>query len=264
MKRRVFVIIGIAALMALAVVWFRANYERVPTKEWVGASGEARLRHFLAAERFAGRMGWKAGELRSLPELDTLPTGGVLLLPNRRQALDQARMAEILRWVERGGHLIAEAEYLGVPDPLFDLLKVKRADAPPAVKPLSAEAPARRSSRGAAAGGRPLSVAMHEPMKLELGAHDARVWAGTRETARLASFDRGSGIVTVATGLHFARNRAIGANDHAELLWHLLALTQGREMKVYWSPARLSLWGFLTENAAPALAASALLLALWL
>jgi hypothetical protein len=233
------------------VLWFRANFERVPAKEWVGASGEARLRQFLAAERYAERMGWNAKELRSLPELDALPAGGVLLMPNRRQALAGNRMAELVRWVERGGHLIAEAEYLGVPDPLFDLLGVQRAEGAAAAKPLSVELPQT---------GRRLSVFMPGSPKLVTAEGDVRF----RIADQLVSFGRGRGVVTAASSLHFARNRGIGANDHAELLWHLLALTPGRDLVVYWSPTRLSLWGFLTEHAAPALAASGLLLALWL
>jgi hypothetical protein len=244
------VLAGIAALMALGVVWFRANFEKVMAKEWVGASGEARTRQFLAAERFAERMGWKASELRSLPDLDALPASGVLLLPNRRQALTAERLNELLRWVERGGHLIAEAEYAGVPDPLFDLLRVTRSDGPPIVKPLSVELPQ---------SGRRLTVFLPGSMKLETK-HDVRFRIGEQ----LVSFTRGRGIVTVATGLYFARNRSIGTNDHAELLWHLLGLTPARELVVYFRPERLSLWGFLKDNAAPALAACTLLLALWL
>jgi hypothetical protein len=86
-------------------------------------------------------------------------------------------------------------------------------------------------------------------------------------------------MVTVATSLRFARNpgwddhfaklrrrpaRSIGAGDHAELLLHVLSLTPGRELLVYFQPERLSLWGFLKENAAAALAAGGLLLALWI
>jgi hypothetical protein len=119
------------------------------------------------------------------------------------------------------------------------------------VKPLSVEVPET---------GRRITVAMSSGMKLVTAEGDVRLRAGEQ----LVSFARGRGVATVATMLNFARNHAIGANDHAELLWHLLALTPGRELVVYWSPMRLSLWGFLKENAAPALAAGALLLALWL
>jgi len=250
LKTRIFVLVGLAALVGLGVLWFRANFELVPAKEWVGASGEARLRQFLAAERFAERMGWKATEARSLPALDALPASGVLLLPGRRQAITTERFAQLLRWAGNGGHLIIEAEYLGVPDPLLDILSVQRADAPPA-KRISVEIPAT---------GRKLAVTMASGMKLLVARSDVRLRAGEQ----LVSFPWGRGAVSVAASLSFARNYAIGANDHAELLWNLLSLTPGRELVVYWSPLRLSLWGFLKENAAPALAAFGLLLALWL
>jgi hypothetical protein len=249
-KARILIVVGIVALAGLSVAWWRAHFERVPVKEWVGASGEARVRQFLAAERFAERMGWKATDARSLPALDTLPPRGVLILPSRRQALTEERLTEFARWAERGGHLIAEAELMGVPDPLLDLLGVERQNAP-TMKPLVVEVPQT---------GRRLAVAMPSSMKLVVAEADVRLRAGEQ----LVSFARGRGVVTVAATLGFARNRLIGESDHAELLWHLLSLTPERELVVYWSPMRLSLWDFLRANALPALAAAALLLALWL
>ncbi|HEX2331617.1 MAG TPA: DUF4350 domain-containing protein [Burkholderiales bacterium] len=250
MKAKIIVLVVAVVLAGLAVAWWRANFEWVSVKEWVGASGEARLRQFLAAERFAERMGWKATEARSLPALDTLPARGTLILPSRRQALSAERLTELVRWAERGGHLIVEAELIGVADPLLDMLGVQRENAPP-VKPLVVEVP------GA---GRKLTVAMLSGMKLVAAGADVRLRAGEQ----LVSFARGRGMATVAATLNFARNRAIGENDHAEMLLHLLELTPGRELVVYWAPMRLSLWSFLKENAAPALAAAAALLALWL
>lgn len=237
-------------LIALSVAWFLANFEKRPVKEWVGASGEARLRPYLAAERFAERMGWKASEVRALPGLANLPAGGVLLMPPRRQALTPERIAEIVAWVERGGHLIADAELLGVPDPLFDALGVKRAPGERATKPQSVElAPGRR-----------ITAALYGGMQLTVPHAEVRFRVG----GELASFARGRGLVTVATTLYFAENQAIGKLGHAELLWHLLSLTPSRELVVYWAPARLSLWTFLVENAAAALAGFGALLALWL
>lgn len=251
MKTRIFVLLGVVALVALGVLWFRQNFEKQRVKEWVGASGEARQRQFLAAERFAQRMGWKATEARSLPALDALPGGGMLLLPNRRQAFTSERFAELVSWAERGGHLIVEAEYLGVPDPLLDRLAVQRSDVATAPKSLAVEVP--RSDRK-------LNVVIPGSMKLTVASPDVRLRAGEQ----LVSFGRGHGVVTVAASLGFARNRAIGAEDHAELLWNLMLLAHNRELVVYWSPAKLSFWEFLKENAAPALIAGALLLALWL
>ena len=250
MRTRLLLVGGVVILIALAVVWFRNNFEKVPIKEWVGASGEAQRRPFLAAARLAERMGWRATELRSVPQLDTLPTGGVLLMPNRRQALTAERMAELLRWAERGGHLIAEAEFMGVPDPLFDQLGVKRTEGPMLSKAVLMERPD---------GARPLSIVMPGTVKLA-AAGDARLRVGDQ----VLSFGRGRGAVTVVSTLQFARNRSIGTSDHAEFLWHLFRQTPARELAVYWAPGRLSLWTFLKANAAPALAACGLLLALWL
>ena len=251
MKVRLFVFGGLAVLGVLAVIWFYTHFEKVPVKEWVGASGEAQRRPFLAAQRFAQRMGLGAKELHGVPELDAVPVSGVLLMPNRRQALNRERLQQLVRWAERGGHLIVEAEYTGLPDPLLDQLGVKRVEGQAASKPLRIELPQT---------GRTLSVFLPSGIKLALNEKDVRLRAGEQ----LVSFGRGRGVITVTTSLSFARNRILGTNDHAEFLWHLLGLTPARELAVYWAPARLSLWEFLKTNAAPALAAGALLLFLWL
>ena len=246
---------GIVLALAIgAVVWWNVTFVRVPAKVWVGASGEARLRLFLAAERFAERMGLEAKELRSLPDVDALAPGGVLLLPRRRQGLDAPRMDRILAWVQGGGHLIAEAEAQGVPDPLLDLLAVRRIDAPWVANPLTATF----------AGGAALKVALRSRLALEPPTGRLLVRAASGDAIRLASFSRGRGVVTVTASLDFARNLQIGEQDHAEFLWRLMQATPATHLAVYSRPARLSLWGFLAENAAAVLAAGAALLAAWL
>jgi hypothetical protein len=265
MKARVIVVSLLGGLVVLGVAWFLATHDRVPAQQWVGPSGEARLRQFLAAQRFAERMGLKVAEVRSLPELDALPAQGALVVPGHRQELHAAKLAELARWVERGGHLVVEAEALGVADPLLDQLGVERSRAEVLDKPFSVELQ----------GGRKLSVFFLDAMKLDTAERDVRF----RASGRLVSYGRGRGVVTAVSSLRFARNpsyddhlaklmrrppRSIAALDHAELFWRLLSLTPARELQVYFRPERLSLWGFLKENAAPALAAGALLLALWL
>jgi hypothetical protein len=227
---------ALLALIELGGAWFFTAFDRMPVTERVPPSGEARLREFLAAERFAERMGLRSRELRSLAELEKLAPG-VLVVPNRRQAIDGPRLARLLAWVQAGGHLIAEAELLGVDDPLFDALQVKRAEGKPQLKP-----------------------AFADRMSLELPAVKPQLQVADK----LASFARGKGMVTVATSLHFARNGLIGAEGHAELLWQLLQLTPAREVQVFFRPARLSLIGFLVQHALPALIVAGVLLALWL
>jgi len=246
--------VGVLALAAIGVLWFLSAFERVPAKEWVGPSGDARRNPYLAAERFAERMGLRARQIRSLSDLDTLSRTGVLLLPNRRQAIDPRRLRGVVAWVEGGGHLIAEAELLGVADPLLDLLGVLRASAPPPGKPAAVELP----------GGRTLNVSIFGAASLQ--APDQDVWfrVGNAEAARLLAFPRGKGVVTAASGLHFARNGVIGTNDNAEFLWQLIELSPSAVLQVYLRPERLSLWGFLKQHATPVLAATAALLVLWL
>jgi hypothetical protein len=266
MKPRGIVVTLIVVLAVLGAAWFLATHDRVTKQEWVGPSGEARLRQFLAAQRLAERMGMTVAEVRSLPQLDALPAQGALVVPSHRQELHATKLAELVRWVEGGGHLIAEAEPLGVPDPLFDQLGVARSKAEAPSKPFTVELPET---------GRKISVFLPDAMKLDAPQGD--VYLGAH--GKLVSFARGEGIVTVATSLRFARNpwyddhyvksrqrpaRSIGAHDHAELFWQVLSLTGGSELQVYFRPERLSLSGFLVDNAAPALAAGALLLALWL
>jgi hypothetical protein len=237
--------LAVIALVATGVIWFLSTYERAPGRVWVGPSGEARRNVYLAAGRFAGRMGLPARELRSLPELDTLKPDSVLLLPSRRQALDPRRLQEIVDWVEDGGHLIAEAELVGVADPLFELLDIARAASPAPAKPASIELP----------DGRRMTVSIFGAMTLQ---------AADSGAARYVSFEHGEGRVSALTGLQFARNQLIGDQDNAAFLGHLLRRTPAAELQVYLRPERLSLWGFLTQYAAPVLAATAALLALWL
>lgn len=235
MSRR-FVLYGVVALVALGVVWFFVMFEKVPVTEHVPPSGEARVRDFLAAERLVERMGLRARELRSLPELEKL-NPGALIVPNRRQAIDGPRVARLLAWVQGGGHLVVEAELTGVDDPLLDALQVKRGEGKPQVKPTF-------------------------PDRVSLDAPNVK--PRLQVTDKLVSFQRGRGMVTVATSLHFARNGLIGRENNAELFWEVVSLTPAPELQVFFRPARLSLTGFLVQHALPVLVAAGALLLLWL
>jgi hypothetical protein len=269
MKMRIIVGAVLLALAIGAVLWWNATFVRAPAKVWVGASGEARLRPFLAAERFAERMHVKTRELRSIPELDALAPGSALLLPAGRQTLDRERIERLLGWVQAGGHLIAEAEPLGTPDLLFDQLAVRRVAAPPATKPLAVAIQGRHE---------PLQVTLPRRLAIEPPTGRLELRAASGDSLRLATYARGRGKVTAVSSLDFVRNPRIvftarfapqldlqiGEHDHAELLWQLMKAGQATEFQVYWHPLRLSLWGFLTEHALAALAAGSALLVAWL
>jgi hypothetical protein len=250
MKARHLVAAALLVAIGAGVYWVYDSFERVPAKQWVGPSGEARLNPFLAAERLAVRMGMRSRELRSLPQLDAQTPDGVLLMPNHRQALDAARIGRLLAWVGAGGHLIVEAEFPGVSDPLFDALGVAREAGKVLEKPLAVEVQ-----------GRKLAVSFFDATALK---PKAGTTPRLRGGDKLYSFQRGKGFVTAATSLHFARNALIGQHDNAVFFWTLATLTPAAELRVYFRPERLSLWDFLARNALPALVATGLLLFAWL
>jgi hypothetical protein len=247
--------IALGGLAVLALIWYFSGFERVPVTVRAGMSGEARLRPFLAAERFAERMGLPARELRALPELDRLPERGALLLPRQRRPVDARRASQLVRWVAAGGHLIVEAETLRDADPVFVRfgLRFERDAAP--------RQPVRVEVTGSA---RKLALTGLRPGRIVATAGEPVFRAGAEGAERILTIRVGEGLVTAAVDLDFARNHAIGRNDHAELLWRILTLAPAGELAVFHHPQRLSLWGFLLAHAAAALAAAAVLLALWL
>lgn len=245
----------LAAIAVLAIGWFFSRFEYVTVNERTGLTGEARLRPFLAAERFSERMGLSARELRTLPELDRLAAGTVLILPSRRRAVDDRRAAQIAAWVQKGGHLVVEAAFAGADDPVFATFGLRFEPGEPARQPVR-QAVTGRGEKLA------LMTLRAGHVVAERGEPVFRVGAPGAE--RILSVAAGAGVVTAAADLDFARNRFIGMHDHAELLWRILNLTPAWEVAVFHHPQRLSLWSFFAQHAPEALAAAALLLVIWL
>ena len=247
------VLLGAAALGG---VWFFSNYERVTEKQWVGYSGEARHNQYLAAERLLARMGVAARHVKTIPELKELPVNGTLILPDRRDALTPDARLALLLWVENGGHLIVEDENSRVPDPILDAFGVTRkpVKSPGKAPPLEATLPHAPA---------PMRVEMHSIQSVE--APQAKVRVEGKHATHLAHFDRGRGRVTVLNDLDFLRNRSIGRLDHAEFLWQIVRFQPDTPaLFVFDNPQKLSLLGWLADNAWPLAAAAALLLAVWL
>ncbi len=248
------------ALLAVLVLggawWFFTNFERVPTREWVGYQGEARRNSFLAAERLLARMGVPVRHVKAPGELRELPPNGTLILPDRRDSIAPDERRRLLAWVEAGGHLIVEDEDRRRPDPMLDALGVKR-------QPTQPPAPGGLLEVELPHAPAPMKVQMHAVQTLE--APQAQLSIRGKGATHLVHFARGRGQVTVLNDLAFLRNGAVGANDHAEFLWQLVRFQPGTAaVFVFDNPQKLSLTGWLVDNAWPALAAAAGVLALWL
>ncbi len=256
MSRPALATVLLAALIFGGAWWFFTNFERVPERQWIGYQGEARRNSFLAAERLLARMGVAVRHVKSPGELRELPPNGTLILPDRRDSIAPDERRRLLAWVEAGGHLIVEDEDHRRPDPMLDALAVKRKPVP---KPGNEAFLEVRLPHAPAA----MKVRLHSLQSLE--APQARVSVQGKVATHLVHFARGRGQVTALNDLAFLRNAAVGANDHAEFLWQLVRFQpETAAVFVFDNPQKLSLAGWLVDNAWPALAAAAGVLALWL
>jgi len=248
--------IAVTAVLGLATVWFLLNFEWVPAKEWVGLSGEARRNPFLALERLAERMGMPAHEVRSLAGLSQLPPDGVLLLPAPRGELARRERARLLEWAASGGHLVVESEPARASDPLLDALGVRR-------KPVRVTGPRKPAKIEWPGASRPLEADL--PPWLLLEAASPVFATEDADGAKLLQLAHGKGRVTVINDFGFLHNRAIGAQDHAELGWRIVGTgAPASVLLIFNNPERLSLTDWLRTNASAVLVAVAAFLILWL
>ena len=246
----------IAIAMLGGTVWFFANFERVPDREWTGYSGEARRNGFLAAERLLDRMGLAVRHLKTPIELRELPPNGTLLLPARRNALAPAERERLLEWVRGGGHLIVESENHRLPDPILEALAVGRQAVKNPGQTQSTEVRLPHSPDA-------LRVRLAQGQTLVAPADSFRVQG--KSATPLVHFRHGRGQVTALNDFWFMRNQSIGDGDHAEFLWQLVRFQpQTAAVWVFDDPQKLSLLRWLADNAWTVLAAGAALLALWL
>jgi hypothetical protein len=256
MSREGLTAIILAVLVLGGAWWFFTNFERVPTREWVGYQGEARRNSFLAAERLLARMGMDVRHVKTPGELRELPPNGTLVLPDRRDSIAPDERRRLLVWVEAGGHLIVEDEDHRRPDPMLDAFGVKRKPVP---NPGSEAVLEVRLPHAPA----PMKVRMHALQTLD--APQARFSVQGKAATHLVHFPRGRGQVTALNDLAFMRNGLVGNNDHAEFVWQLVRFQPDTTaVFVFDNPQKLSLAGWLADHAWAALAAAAGVLALWL
>ncbi|MDR1936769.1 MAG: DUF4350 domain-containing protein [Candidatus Accumulibacter sp.] len=266
-RRVIWTAVVAAALATLAALWFFGNFERVPVKRHEGMQKEARRNPYLALERLFSRLGRTVTRVGNPAALDALGEDEVLILAWRRQRLvTPERAGRLLRWVERGGYLIVEAEPRGK-DPLLEAFGVvfakpssEEKDPPASYKKCGKPyvevdlpgdpTPYRRadSSRGLAAG------------------KDSPEWrAGGQGGELMLHYARGRGNVTVVEDLDFLDNRNLGDFDHAALGWALAQRYQpGGAVRLAVRLEHPTLWQWLAESAWMALISVAALVALWL
>jgi Domain of unknown function (DUF4350) len=96
----------VLALATLVAVFF-SSCEKRTVDFRRGYQGEAARNKYLAAQRLLERMGTPVRSFADLSGLSELPPAdATMILPTERKTLGASRSAELLRWVEGGGHLV--------------------------------------------------------------------------------------------------------------------------------------------------------------
>lgn len=253
LKRPVLAAVALIALAALGWWWFVTNYEQVAIRIPIGASAAARANPYLAAMRFAERLGWQAHLEEQPARLRHIPVRSTILLPAGRAWLTPARAQSLLHAVAGGAHLIVAPEPERQRDPLLQELRIGRRTATPsradfdAVLPGS-DAPLRLSARG--------------NLVIDPGRATVDFSIADAQGPRIVSLRRGGGRVTVMTGMERFDNRHIGNHEHAELLRRMLLLTPTDRLLVLIATPGAPLWRWLGERASQLLVAGAMVLAL--
>ncbi len=229
--------------------------------------GEAARNDLLAAERLVNVMGGKAGSEYAY----TQPPSGdprqtVLVLPTERRILTARQRAQLSKWVEDGGHLVAVTYSLEDDDTVHDELLGKigirqflnkpatrkpgqvtpqvddaqaadgqgqpRPRSPRSVVPKAyAACPVQRESgalapRFGSSPGTTMQVCFDQRFRIETKGE--KLWeSGDAAGSHAITVAHGAGRVTVLTDYDFMRNGAIGYADHADFLLAVIGFRPG-------------------------------------
>jgi hypothetical protein len=219
---------GLGALLAIGL--FLTCFERTTRTEDTGPGEAAQRNRYLAAERLLEALGLPVvgldhpEQMRELPPLDA-----TLIVPGRRFELPGLRSAQLLEWVERGGHLVVVAwtlwtEEPHVDDPILDPLGVRQF--------MTAEDEAEDSPYESAEwvhepGAAPLRMSFLPEYTLEIVERRADWSVSDANGVHGLSVPVGHGHVTVWTDDLFFTNESLAQQDHAEAL-HRLVLLHGK------------------------------------
>ncbi|MCZ6889570.1 MAG: DUF4350 domain-containing protein [Gammaproteobacteria bacterium] len=263
--------------------------------EWVEVgqgtmySDEARRNPYLAAAKFAERLGVTVHRVDGLKLLDELPSNDdVILFASSRRALSERRLDSLMDWVAEGGNLILLAtgfwddELGAVADPVLGRIGI-------AMHPVSDEAEAAEDrlqvelteiaieaiDHDVLCGPAQSLVAMNfednddgqliaaltSDRYLKYQGDASVGWAANGSGYQLVQVSVGDGWVTALTSLRLWRNRIIRCNDHAHIL--RLLVGEGRSMWWLFNTEMPPLWELVWENHRTMVMALGLMLVLW-
>jgi uncharacterized protein DUF4350 len=280
-----------ATLCALTGIWILQNFDREASEVHGKPKPEAFRNPYLAAEMLLRDLGYRVQTVQEAVYLERLPAHGTLILVGGRQYhLTPARTDALFAWVEAGGHVIADAAFVGQSDPILQRFDVRLSPKQPIPKAPEGDEAGRPAgdSASTSASRRPIREPLRRTVSvpgygrdLRMRANQARPlylgriepsWAvkGGRnnqdtEGVEIVEFPLGAGTVTLINGMWRFSNYTLGADQHAELLAALLATHQPTgEVTLMTRLYVPSIWQWLAEHAQAAVLSAVLLLCGWL
>ena len=284
----------VVGLLAAAVGLFFATCEPTEVVLPRGYVGAAARNPYLAAERMLDRMRMPTDSFADVGVLSSLPpVTSTLILPTERRSIPDRTSADLLDWVERGGHLVVVSWQLWDdpnrhPDPILDAVGVHQFmnketdDDHGDTQQLQAPAPGgEKDGQDDDSGEPPLAEAefpdRDEPLQLRFDQHfrldvsdqvsddDIILEAGDDAGSHLVTVRHGKGLLTALSDDYFMTQPPIGELDHAEMVYRLTRLGGHRApVWIVYGDEFPSIWRLVLRNGWMVLASGVLLLALWL
>lgn len=239
--------------------------EKVEYEEKIsGYKGAAAINPWLAATRMLERMGLNTETRQSL---GTMPGVHATMFIPAESVASRGSAIQVLEWASNGGHLVVacsdtdrfrndwrDAEPF---EPDYAMALLQELDVA-----LATEDPA-LFNKITFQDGESATLQSTRRMALNIRWHNADLLAGSEESAVLASFSYRLGRVTLLASAAPFRNRFIENSGNAAILYNLVTLDYARPVIFVFS-GKTSLWSMLMEYAWMPLAATVLLIALWL
>lgn len=244
-----------------------------------GYGHEAQLNPWLAAGRLLERQELR---VRFAPRYHRLPAqANVIVLATPPDTLGQQEQAELVDWVQEGGHLVVEPssadsakEAESIPEESRELLhrhldvrlqkREAKNDADNLLRRIAglSDAHGLRTTEIDKEGH--LKAGFNPRLFLRAGQYPP-AWVVTDEGgAHAMRFAYGEGFITVLSDSQWLHNRMLERGDHGALLWRIVNADKGSEVWLVHGQDRPSLFSLLWQNALPLLLAVAVFVGLWL
>ena len=220
---------AVALVVIAGGAWIASNLRWVEQVRDHGFRGEARRNPLLACERLFSAMGLPAS---SRPYVGALPPNDhALVLRNTGRFLAPATIERLLAWVEAGGNLVmlfpSDDDLM---EQVEDDLEAGRFELPVA-RELGVNCLLDNAPEGVVRvdlGRGEVEIALPGRFAFEDALGQADLVVGEALRARLLSFVRGLGRVTLVADDTWATNDRIAERDHARAMWQLANLEGAR------------------------------------